>query len=172
MNEADRINYLADAKEQETLRAKFRQDIMALQDLMESVVANGLVQSKVDDCKLTHHFTPEHPKYGVRIYARELFIPAGMLVVGKIHRYPCLNFVMKGKIAVASEFGKTLIEAPAIFVSEAGIKRAGIAESDTIWATCHITECADEADLEIIEDEAIVKSFEELTAQDPIKSIS
>lgn len=143
-------------------RVKFRKDVSSLGELMKQVVEGGLAPPPENRCKLTHFFTPVSEKYKCAIYCRELFIPKGMVVVGKIHKYPCINFVIQGEIIVESEFGKERIVAPSIFRSEAGIKRAGLAVSDVIWATCHLTEYADENDLDLIEDEVIAKSYAEL----------
>ena len=42
------------------------------------------------ECPLFHHFMPG-------MYVRELHIPRDALTVGKIHKFPCLNFLTKGE---------------------------------------------------------------------------
>ena len=98
------------------------------------------------------------------MYGRELFIPKGGLIVGKLHKRPHLNIVLKGKISVLSEKGKHYFEAPCILPSNPGDKRIGYAEEDTVWLTIHITENLGEENLEAIEDEVIAKSYEEYEA--------
>ena len=95
------------------------------------------------------------------IYAREIVIPAGTLLTGKIHRTRHLNIVSKGKIAVVTEDGQKIIEAPCTFVAEAGTKRVGFALEDTVWTTIHASK---ETDLEKLETELIAPSFEALEA--------
>jgi len=95
------------------------------------------------------------------IYAREIVIPAGTLLTGKIHRTRHLNIVSKGKIAVVTEDGQKIIEAPCTFVAEAGTKRVGFALEDTVWTTIHASQ---ETDLEKLETELIAPSFEALEA--------
>jgi hypothetical protein len=65
--------------------------------------------------------------------------------------------VSKGKIRVATDEGVRIIEAPATFVSPAGVKRAGYVIEDTVWTTFHIT---DTTDPEEIWDECVAESYE------------
>lgn len=63
------------------------------------------------DCPLKHHFAPG-------LYAREIFIPAGSVVVGKIHRHSHINVISQGSAIVVTEFGRMEVSAPYTFVSE------------------------------------------------------
>lgn len=115
--------------------------------------------------QLSHHFAGG-------VYARELLIPKGAVIVGKIHRHAHLNFLMKGDISVLTEHGVKRLKAPAIISSAPGIKRSGYAHEDTIWITVHVTE---ETDLETIEAQMICKTFEEFerltVAADEVKQL-
>ena len=112
--------------------------------------------------KVTHHHAPG-------LYARELLIPKGAVLVGKIHRTAHLNTVSKGRIAVYTESGGIKeVVAPATFMSPPGVKRVGYALEDTVWITYHPTE---ETDLLKIEAEVIAPSFEAL-GHDPVKEIA
>lgn len=91
--------------------------------------------------KLFHYFAPG-------IYARELHIPAGMTLTGKIHKYPQLNILSKGRISVLTEDGVKEVEAPFTVVSPAGTKRIAYAHTDCVWTTILAT---DEKDPEKIE---------------------
>lgn len=77
-----------------------------------------------------HHFSEG-------IYAREITIPAGTLLTGKIHSTEHLNIVSKGRIAVWTEDGMKVVEAPCTIVSRPGTKRVGLALTDTVWTTIH-----------------------------------
>jgi hypothetical protein len=140
-------------------KVKFRQDILTVQDGMEKMIAAGEMQDRLADCTLTHTFTPIHDEYGCGTYARQMFIPKGTLIVGKIHRHQHLNFIMQGKVSVATEFGKKVFEAPCVFVSEVGLKRAVYAEENTIWVTVHSTKLIGEENLAAIEDELIAPDY-------------
>lgn len=89
------------------------------------------------------------------VYAREIFIPKGAVLVGHIHKYENLNIVSKGEISVTTENGVERISAPFTVVSPAGTKRAAYAHEDTIWTTIHGT---DETDVEKIESIFVAKT--------------
>ena len=95
--------------------------------------------------ELHHHFCEG-------VYAREMRIPAGVVVVGKTHVRDCINFIMKGECEVVSAEEKARIKAPHVFVSPAGTKRAMVAISDLIWITVH---ASNERDLDKLEAELI-----------------
>jgi hypothetical protein len=93
------------------------------------------------------------------LYARELFIPKGTILVGKIHRFSHLNVITKGDISVLTEHGIRRIVAPCTLVSGSGIKRAGYAHEDTVWMTVHASE---ETDLGRLEEQLIISSYADL----------
>lgn len=83
------------------------------------------------DLPIKHSFAPG-------IYAREMTIPEGTLLLGKIHKHRHHNFLMKGSIIVLTESkGVELLQAPLMIVSEPGTQRIGYAVTDTIWTTVH-----------------------------------
>jgi hypothetical protein len=103
-----------------------------------------------------HHFAPG-------IYAREIVIPAGVVLTGKIHRTAHINVVSKGRIVVATDEGEREIAAPFTFVAPAGTKRAGFALEETVWTTFHPNPKNRTVDqLDLLEDELIAPSFEAL----------
>jgi len=64
-------------------------------------------------------------------------MPAGALVTGRIHKFPCLNIIMKGAVEVVTDQGAVLYRAPVIFESPAGAKRALRVIEDCTWVTAH-----------------------------------
>lgn len=96
------------------------------------------------------------------VYAREILIPAGATVVGEIHLFDQINVVSKGKIKVVTDQGEKVIEAPATFISPAGVKRAGFALEDTVWTVFHATTHTNETD---IRKECIAPNYEVLDKQ-------
>lgn len=103
------------------------------------------------DLPLRHYFAKG-------LYAREMLIPEGTVLTGKIHTTEHLCFITKGSISVLAEEGMRRINAPAILISKPGAKRAGFAHEDTIFVTVHATE---ETDLEKLEAELTAESFED-----------
>lgn len=141
----------------------FRDNVLNVEHGMKQMIASGEIKDTLPDCTLTHYFSPIDEKYGCCTYAREMFIPKGTLIIGKIHRHAHLNIISKGKVSVATEFGTKYLEAPCTFISEVGLKRAVVAIEDTIWTTIHLTNKNSEDDLAEIEDEVIAPTYEALT---------
>lgn len=141
-----------------------RESILGVEHKLFELIAQGAIESSAPLMKLTHHFTQRDPKYGCGMYARELFIPKGAMIVGKIHKRPHLNIVLTGKISVLSEKGKHYFEAPCILPCTPGDKRIGYAEEDTTWLTIHITEHLGESELDAVEADVTANSYEELEA--------
>jgi hypothetical protein len=125
-------------------RQQFRASVLKVQD--------ELAQLPQIDCPLKHHFAPG-------AYAREILLPAGSLVIGKIHKHAHVNVISKGKVSVVTEDGVARYQAPITFISSVGTKRAVYAHEDTVWTTVHVTK---ETDPEKLEDEIIAKSYDEL----------
>ena len=71
------------------------------------------------------------------VYGREIFIPEGVCVVGKIHLHECINVLTEGRVRVVTEFGSDEFAAPVTFISPAGAKRAVYALEDCTWTTFH-----------------------------------
>lgn len=95
---------------------------------------------------------PVH-RFSHGIYEREITIPKGTLLTGKMHATDHISHILKGDISVLTENGIERIKAPATIVSKAGMKRVGYAHEETIWTTVHGTH---ETDLALLEDELIV----------------
>lgn len=112
------------------------------------------IDGHVTELPVTHHFAPG-------IYARELSIPAGYAIVGKIHKYPQLNILSKGEMSVLTEDGVKRVAAPFHVVSPAGTKRVALAHTDCVWTTIHQTH---ETDLEKIEAHFIAQNEAEYLA--------
>jgi len=152
-------------------KIKFRESILNVQEGILKMIADGVVKDTLPDCKFTHYYAPIDENYGCGTYARQMFIPKGTLIIGKIHRHQHLNFIMQGKVSVSTEFGPKYFEAPCIFVSEVGLKRAVIAEEDTIWVTVHLTKHLGEENLAKMEEEVIAPSYKELGLIDSTKDL-
>lgn len=89
---------------------------------------------------------------------RQIVLPKGSLVVGKIHKHSHPNFILSGDVTVVTEEGCQRIKGPCGMISAAGTKRVVYAHEDTTWAVVHATH---ETDIAKIEDEVIAKSYEE-----------
>lgn len=101
-----------------------------------------------------HHFSLD-------VYAREVYIPAGAICVGKLHKYQQLNILLKGEISVLVDDHVERLKAPYVLVSPAGTKRIVYAHDDCVWMTVHGT---NEKDVQKIEDHFIAQDENEYLA--------
>lgn len=106
------------------------------------------------DLPLKHYFSEG-------VYAREMFIPKGTVVTGKIHKYTNLNIMSQGDLSVLTESGIVRVKAPFTIVSPPGTRRVAYAHEDTIWTTVH---GCNETDIEEIERIFIAQTEEEYLA--------
>lgn len=70
-------------------------------------------------------FSQKHPVFGAHMAARTVNAPAGALIVGAVHKYPSLNILTKGRVLMASEYGKRMLVAPCMYMQDANVKKAG-----------------------------------------------
>jgi quercetin dioxygenase-like cupin family protein len=81
---------------------------------------------------ITHHFADG-------IYAREMFMPAGAILTGAVHKTNHMCILSKGHVRVASEDGPIDLVAPATIIAPPGTKRAIYALEDSVWTNIHAT---------------------------------
>ena len=140
-----------------------RQDVIA-HAVVEGEKSEGIRKSLYDlqaavgrelepvECPLQHVFAPG-------AYARTMRIPAGTVIVGKIHKHAHLNILSQGTVCVMTETeGDRELTGPLTMVSPPGTKRAVYAVTDAVWTTIHLT---NSTDLEEIEAEVIAPTFED-----------
>jgi hypothetical protein len=126
-----------------------REKILSFEGLLRQSLDHGYTEA---DCPLTHHFAPG-------AYGREIFIPQGAIVIGKIHKHAHLNVLSQGSVSVLTEDGPLEFSAPRTWVSSPGTKRVVFAHTDVVWTTVHVT---DETDLDKIEEFVIAKTYDAL----------
>ena len=125
--------------------AELRGRVLDLEDAMRKVPERQI------EIKPRHYFAQG-------LYAREIVIPKGTLLTGKIHLFEHLNIISKGDISVMTEQGIKRIVAPATLISKPGIKRVGYAHEETIWTTIH---ACNETDAEKAEEHLVVDTYEQ-----------
>lgn len=137
-------------------------DVMTFANHFDSPDVRGKID-RLEGMMRQHEAVPIETRhhFAKGLYAREIFIPKGTLLTGKIHKHEHLNIVSKGEISVLTEDGPQRVKAPCTIVSRPGTKRVGYAHEDTVWTTIHAT---NETDVEKIEAEMIAASYEEYLA--------
>jgi uncharacterized RmlC-like cupin family protein len=117
-----------------------REKIFAIEDEMRKYGKQGLLE--ILDIPVRHYFSDG-------VYAREITIPKGALVTGKIHKYQQLNILSSGELSVWIEDGLIKrVKAPFTTVSPPGTKRIAFAHEESTWTTILAT---NETDPEKIE---------------------
>jgi quercetin dioxygenase-like cupin family protein len=82
------------------------------------------------DLKTTHY-------YADGMYGREVFRPAGTVIVGKVHKKEHFYIVLRGRVRVVMDDDMKEYAAPAVIVSKPGTKRAVYAIEDSTCMTVH-----------------------------------
>lgn len=124
----------------------------AIVRLLDRIVSGGLDLGP-ESCPVEHHFAPGQ-------YGRVIHMPAGMIVVGKIHKHAHVNVLSQGCVQVFTEQeGMIELRAPITFVSSPGTQRVVFVIEDTVWTTVH---CTDKTDLAEIEREVIATDYSEV----------
>jgi len=89
------------------------------------------------------------------MYHRELSVPGGTVLTGKLHPLPHIFTLVKGKLIILKDDGIILVEAPFSFTVEADTKKIGYAVTDCICTTVNTTE---KTTIEDAEAESLVDS--------------
>jgi len=113
----------------------------------------GAINSEVvvkEEGVLTHYHTKG-------IYAREMFIPRGTVMVSKLHKLPRFCIISSGDVSIVSEYGCQRVQGHYAAVFKPGTRVALFTHTDTIWTAIHGT---DETDLDALESTLIAEDHE------------
>ena len=96
----------------------------------------------------------EHVFHG-GMYCRQVWRPAGCLIVGKVHKKEHFYMVVSGTVKVTTDDGLQTITGPMLLCSTPGTKRAVFAETDALCMTFHRVESntVEDAESELVEDD-------------------
>jgi hypothetical protein len=101
--------------------------------------------------------------YARGLYVRELYVPAGVCAVGKIHKHDQITTIMGDCTMVTPGEPPQRITGYEVFETPAGVKRAVFAHADTFITTVH-TNPDDLRDPEALVEQLTVPTFEALEA--------
>ena len=135
---------------------EIRAAIMRFEKVIEKL--SGAFFSENNVCPLKHSFANG-------VYVREIFMPKGLIIVGKIHKYAHPNFLMQGEVLVVTEHDDVQhLIAPFSMISQAGTKRVVFTLQDTVWITIHVTDKTDKTStIAEIESDIVVQNYNELS---------
>lgn len=121
-------------------------------DNLESLERIMLNMPQVE-CPVAHYFGPG-------VYIREVFLPAGAIVIGHEQKSEHLNFMVSGAVAMLTENGIKTLEAPQIFVGNPG-RKVGYVLRDVTWQNIYPNE-NNERDIDALEARWLNKSITSL----------
>ena len=89
------------------------------------------------DPQIQHHFSDA-------VYAKQVHIPAGAMIVSHKHNYSHLSLLAQGAVIVETDTGEPQhYRAPTCIEIKAGVHHAVHALTDTVWFCIHHTDCKD-----------------------------
>lgn len=106
------------------------------------------------EIEVFHHFSKG-------LYAREIRIPAGVLLTGKIHKHEHLNIILSGKCRIITDDTDQVLSGPCTFTAFAGVKKVIYAIENTVFMNVHAT---DLTDIDKIEREFVTEDYNDLEA--------
>lgn len=115
--------------------------------LLEDLIPKNLDTLDID-ALTTHHFCKG-------LYARELLIPKGAVIVGKMHASENFFLLTKGEMTVWTANGMVRVKAPFMTVTKPGEKRVGFAHEDSVTVNFHGNP-DDCTDMQILESRYII----------------
>ena len=87
-----------------------------------------------------------------------MYIPAGTLLTGKIHKHAHIAILAKGTLRLADGDNSVIVEAGYVAYGEPGIKRLGYAETDCVFVNVLSTDAVGKEELER---ELVVDTFDQ-----------
>ena len=99
---------------------------MSMRDKVYALEA-AIVQMPQVSAEVSHHFAPG-------LYARRVYLTAGAVYTGAVHKTEHLIMLAKGKVEIVTEDGTATFFAGDIITCKPGMKNAVCAIEDSIWA--------------------------------------
>ena len=119
-------------------------DIPPIKSLEEEMKALPQVE-----CPVAHFFAPG-------IYIREIFMPAGTMVIGRIHKTEHFNVLLEGRARVVVDGEVHELSAPCTFVSRSGVSKVLNVIENCRWQTIHANP-ENLNDVEVLESQLVRK---------------
>lgn len=124
-------------------------------------VRDKILQLKEESLKLPQVEIPVFNYFSDGVYAREMRVPAGTTITGKIHKYSTVDVLLEGEIVVVDDSGiPKLLSAPMIFESKPGLSKAGHVLKDVRWVTIHGTRGDDSQDVDALVSNLVVETYD------------
>jgi quercetin dioxygenase-like cupin family protein len=124
--------------------------VVPMKPLTERVSA---LQAEIS--KMPQYEAPTEHIFHGGMYCRQVWRPAGCVIVGKVHRKEHFYMIVSGTVTITTDEGVQTITGPFLLCSKPGTKRAVYAETDALCMTFHRTDAAtvEDAELELVEND-------------------
>ena len=98
----------------------------------------AMMALECDMLQLPQTEIPVRHEFNGSMYARQILIPKGTLITGRIHKFDHFDVMAYGDITLSTDSGgATRLKGYNLIKSKAGKKRAALAHEDTMWITFH-----------------------------------
>lgn len=96
------------------------------------------VQALQDElCNLPQFEPPTEHVFHGGMYCRQVWRPAGCLIIGKVHKKEHFYMIVSGTVTVTTDDGVQTLTGPMLLCSKPGTKRAVYADTDALCMTIH-----------------------------------
>lgn len=92
------------------------------------------------------------------MYCREVWRPAGVVVIGKVHKKEHFYLIVSGTVQITGGDGDAVeVTGPRLFCSKPGTKRAVYAVTDALCMTFHVVNATtvEDAETELVEEDPL-----------------
>ena len=132
-------------------REEFREKVVDLEQVMMEVEGTT--------GEVMHVANPTKHTFAGGCYIREIYNPANIIIVTKIHKKEHPFFLMKGEMSILTENGIENIKAPYQGITKPGTKRVIYTHEECVFITVHAT---DNTIIEDVEDEVVCTTYQDL----------
>jgi hypothetical protein len=114
---------------------------------------NRVLALQVEVSKHEQYEPPTEHIFHGGMYCRQVWRPAGCLIIGKVHKKEHFYMIVSGTIKITTDDGMQTITGPMLLCSKPGTKRAVYAETDALCMTFHRvnSNTIEEAEDELVE---------------------
>jgi quercetin dioxygenase-like cupin family protein len=125
-------------------------------EIANDVPMRGRVEALQAEISKHPQYEPptEHVFHG-GMYCRQVWRPAGCLIVGKVHKKEHFYMIVSGTVTVTTDEGVQTLTGPMLLCSKPGAKRAVYAETDAMCMTIHRVDAntPEAVESELVEDD-------------------
>ena len=122
--------------------------------LPEQFMAEKVLALQAEVLKLPQFEPVTRHEFHGGMYRREVEQPAGVIIIGKVHKMEHFFIILSGEVAVTVNDKVERVIGPKMFCSHPGEKRAIYAITDAVFMTIHRTDSitVEDAESEMVEE--------------------